>query len=560
MVSKILPASFQWKDQLKKLNDANAAFGLKEISTSNLSKIRSSKFSEFDVKKPGDNFARCATCNKYNELIKGAICGSHTTMKWSRRLDKHLVTARAHMDIYYINQNLSLNSPHKCVTIIYDKMDHAKIASPVFSHKSKELDGLVKLPVSVTGMIAHGHADVRYAHYGLDVFAHDSNYTIGSMAKLLQYLELEPKSSSRELFKNSKSTNLFGAVLEGADMCQASLPPPPNTLTAAVPLPPILNVQMDNAIGDNKNRYVFCFWSLLVANKIFREVYVNFMIVGHTHDNIDALFGRWSMILKKENFPTLPALMKSFMDLDSMPTIPHLIEEVPDFKGFIAGSFVDGNKILVGHTRPQQMKFYLDSTGCPVMKYKHLCTDIDWLGIDGNGIKLWKEDDEGRSLWPRGTSLPVPLKPMKGLEDIVKGVSRFVKYWDNLCNADVTGEYRGRYEHLVKYWRGVKVALMEPLPTFPTLRDGFWPTTRVQASRVDQLDDDGEDREEFGADEAYVGPLSGRPNPSFKVARDLFEGYFVAVRPAEGDLYPVWIGRALFDPNSNPKNLNCVLI
>ena len=315
---------------MKKLNDANAAFGLKEsISTSNLSKIRSSKFAEFDVKKPGDNFARCATCDKYNELIKGAIYGSHTAMKWSRRLDKHLVTARAHRDIYYINRNLSLNSPHECVTIIHDKMDDVKIASPIFSHKSKELDGLVKLLVLVTGMIAHGHADVCYPHYGLDVFAHDFNYTIGSMAKLLRDLELERKSSSRELFKNSKSTNLFGAVLEGVDMCQASLPPPPNTLTAAVPLPPILNVQMDNAIGDNKNRYVFCFWSLLVANRIFREVYVNFMIVGHTHDNIDALFGRWSMILKKENFPTVPALMKSFMDLDSMPTILTSLRKCP---------------------------------------------------------------------------------------------------------------------------------------------------------------------------------------------------------------------------------------
>ena len=64
-------------------------------------------------------------------------------------------------------------------------MDHSKTACPAFSHKSKELDGLMKLLVSVTGMLAHGHADVQYAHYGLDVFSHDSNYTIGSMAKLL---------------------------------------------------------------------------------------------------------------------------------------------------------------------------------------------------------------------------------------------------------------------------------------------------------------------------------------------------------------------------------------
>ena len=237
-MSKILSASFQWKDQLKKLNNINSAFGLKEISTSNLSKIRSTKFSKFDVKKAGDNFAWCATYDKLNGLIKGA----QTAMKWMRRLDRHLTIARTHRDVYYINRDLSFNKPHECVTIIHDKMDHSKTACPAFSHKSKELDGLMKLPVSVPGMLAHGHADVQYAHYGLDVFSHDSNYTIRSIAKLLQDLELPPKSSSRELFTNSKSTNLFKAVLEGADMCNTSLPPLPNTLALATELPLILNV------------------------------------------------------------------------------------------------------------------------------------------------------------------------------------------------------------------------------------------------------------------------------------------------------------------------------
>jgi hypothetical protein len=41
--------------------------------------------------------------------------------------------------------------------IMHDKMDHAKIASPIFSHKTKQLDGLMKLLVSVIGMLAHGH-------------------------------------------------------------------------------------------------------------------------------------------------------------------------------------------------------------------------------------------------------------------------------------------------------------------------------------------------------------------------------------------------------------------
>ena len=56
---------------------------------------------------------------------------------------------------------------------------------------------------------------------------------------------------------------------------------------------------------------------------------------------------------------------------------------------------------------------------------------------------------------------------------------------------------------------------------------------------MDQLNEEGEIRKEFGEDEAYVGPLSGCPQPSFKVGRDLFEGYFVAVRPADGNSHPI---------------------
>ena len=39
VVSMILPATFQWKDQIPKLNEVNAAYGLREVSSLNLSKI-----------------------------------------------------------------------------------------------------------------------------------------------------------------------------------------------------------------------------------------------------------------------------------------------------------------------------------------------------------------------------------------------------------------------------------------------------------------------------------------------------------------------------------------
>lgn len=81
-------------------------------------------------------------------------------------------------------------------------------------------------------------------------------------------------------------------MLSGAEICEVALPPLLGTPCPATSLPPILNVQMDSAAGDNKNRFMFCFWSLLVVEGIFREVYVNFMLAGHIHDDIDALFGR----------------------------------------------------------------------------------------------------------------------------------------------------------------------------------------------------------------------------------------------------------------------------
>ena len=254
----------------------------------------------------------------------------------------------------------SITYQHECLIVMHDKMDHAKTESPMLSHKSKELDSLMKLLVSVIGMIAHKHGDVRYAHYGLDIFLHDSNYTIGSMAKLLCDLEGPPKSSSRQLFVGLGSTTLFRGIFKGAEMCETSLAPQPKTLVPATALPPILNVQMDNATGNNKKRYVYAYWFLPVAKRIFCEVHVNSMIVGHIHNDIDALFGKWIMHLKKKNFPTIRALMKLFMDVESISTIPHLIEEVPDFKNFIDGAILEKDEILVGHTKLQQVKFYLD--------------------------------------------------------------------------------------------------------------------------------------------------------------------------------------------------------
>jgi len=178
---------------------------------------------------------------------------------------------------------MSERFPEKILTIIHDKMDHSKTTSPHFSHKSKAIDSFMKLPIAVTGMIAHGHGNVRYAHYGLDIFPSDSNHTVGSIARLFRDLESPSKQSTRELFPNATSFPLIKALLEGSEICIDSLPPDTRDLGPVQHLPPTMTLQLDNACGDNKNRFVFAFCSLLVHRGVFREIFINFLIVGHTH-------------------------------------------------------------------------------------------------------------------------------------------------------------------------------------------------------------------------------------------------------------------------------------
>jgi hypothetical protein len=96
LVSKVLPATWKWKESILEINIVNSAFGLKDLSLANLSKIRKLNFSEYDSKKPGDNFAQCSTCDRLYFLWKVAISGSQAVMLWARKLKLHLDSAWAH--------------------------------------------------------------------------------------------------------------------------------------------------------------------------------------------------------------------------------------------------------------------------------------------------------------------------------------------------------------------------------------------------------------------------------------------------------------------------------
>ena len=117
--------------------------------------------------------------------------------------------------------------------------------------------------------------------------------------------------------------------------------------------------------------------SLLTARKVFKEIQVGFLMVGHTHEDIDAYFSYLSKKLKNVNTFVLPDLMKEFMTSQHLPFVPQLIQEVANFKAFIKDYHHDGASALKGIIEMHLFRFYDDDKGWPVMQYRKSSTDVD---------------------------------------------------------------------------------------------------------------------------------------------------------------------------------------
>ena len=153
--------------------------------------------------------------------------------------------------------------------------------------------------------------------------------------------------------------------------------------------------------------------------------------------------------------------MKSFMDCETEPVIPHLIEEVPDFKSFVEGYLGRGGQFLEGHSKVQQFKFHMDPSGWPVMEYKHMCTDKKWLPEDGKGIRLWSETEKNGPRVPTRSPRPIHPQEMRSIEEIKKGLDGYIEYWRKMADSDESGEFRRKNDPVKEYWKGVREALDE---------------------------------------------------------------------------------------------------
>ena len=73
-------------------------------------------------------------------------------------------------------------------------------------------------------------------------------------------------------------------------------------LTRSGNLPVHFHLQLDNCPRDNKNQKLFRFCTMLIELQVVRTVCVAFLRKGHTHEDIDAVFGQLAVTISDSEF------------------------------------------------------------------------------------------------------------------------------------------------------------------------------------------------------------------------------------------------------------------
>jgi hypothetical protein len=137
--------------------------------------------------------------------------------------------------------------------------------------------------------------DKTFVQYSNELWPNDPNFMIGSLLLLFRSLEKKPIRESWVLFEFETQNAFFQQILQGSSHCLNALKPT-DKIVGVKSLLRKLIFQMDNCVKDNKNHHLLMFLSLLTTCEVFQKVQLGFLVLGHTHEDVDGSFG---YLLKK---------------------------------------------------------------------------------------------------------------------------------------------------------------------------------------------------------------------------------------------------------------------
>lgn len=205
------------------------------------------------LKFPSDHSC-CQTCFELRQLTYNTWAPLPQKLQYARRWRDHLRDQYLDRVLYWNLRFLSRQFDSTVLTIIIDSMDRKKAPWPKydFTRKPHEIEQLKPRPrMTVTGGIAHGWCTAVFV--AQETMSHGSNAYVEVLCLLLDKVSELCKVQGRRF-------------------------------------PVHLILQADNTVAQTKNQYASAFCSQMVGLGKFCTVTMNFLMVGHTHEDIDQLF------------------------------------------------------------------------------------------------------------------------------------------------------------------------------------------------------------------------------------------------------------------------------
>jgi len=163
-------------------------------------------------------------------------------------------------------------------------------------------------------------------------------------------------------------------------------------------LPRSLALQLDNC-GENKNKVMFSYLSLLIEAHLFDTIYVNFLIVGHTHTTIDQYFGVLTEAIKRAYFIGSPLSLHNLLktahdDLGQRPSRQKQLTVIHDYKSLFQPYINDKIKYFQFPHNFIFKRVY----GKACMQYRLFSTHNTWLPIPPQRVAISFEELERKKI------------------------------------------------------------------------------------------------------------------------------------------------------------------
>ncbi|KAL3678715.1 hypothetical protein R1sor_021671 [Riccia sorocarpa] len=593
-----LPKAYSREDVYKEICQKMIAVGLAPISGVAFENIWKKDFPNYGIHN-SSAFAKCETCIHCMNMLHRERRSAERS-KWEHLREMHLKHQMSGRNVYYSHRQLSTAEPTVYLSFIHDAMDLTKTIIPRLSEKHKSLMGQVQpLPLKVIGILNHGHEPSVVAHVSVGaLWPSDPNLTITSITKQLRdYETYYAGDMSGDLaFATEALHPLFATLLHEEVFNKTVLGKRSQTRddyfritkeersrfmqgsSSTRKLPPHLYIQLDNSAKDNKNWAMMAFCSELIARGCCKTITMSFLLVGHTHEDVDAFFSKVNAAQGGKNIESLPHFLAEVYHAQSSKAYPRLIQEMADYKHH-AIDYVDK---ISSQSAPVAFRFYMRDN-LPVYQVQENYGDR-W--VPPHGRSMWKRSNPDSDtnfevvLPPRQNPPAVPIQRLHSKQGEVLGfIKNYIKYKEEMLKTtDPSSSHHMDDTCLVDYWKKVSEILGKDLTVGGgnTLVEGFWPITDygsghrtttgstpsndalalvIHAEMVAEI----EEREEI-----FVGQAAARKLANFVPLIDVAAGLMLILRPSDDFVCQdcLWVVKALGPvcTDAGDRNINKIPI